>query len=226
MDKEVFDQISDGKFYELNDMVKVSCNDCKGCSSCCQGMGTSIILDPLDCYRLTTALNQTFEELLANVLELNVVEGIILPNLKMAGEAESCTFLNNEGRCRIHPFRPGICRLFPLGRFYEENSFKYFLQVYECKKPNKTKIKVQKWIDTPDIKKNEKFINEWHYFLKELKQIVNNSQDDGVMKSCNMNLLRIFFMKPYQTDTDFYVQFYERLQEAKECFATIDIHLS
>ena len=41
-------EISDGKLYTGNDMVKADCRGCAGCSSCCQGMGSSIILDPLD----------------------------------------------------------------------------------------------------------------------------------------------------------------------------------
>ena len=74
-------EISDGNLYGLNDMVKADCNDCKGCSSCCQGMGQSIMLDPLDIYNLTTNLHVSFEELLAEAVELNVVEGVILPNI-------------------------------------------------------------------------------------------------------------------------------------------------
>ena len=54
----------DGKLYGLNDMVKVGCNDCEGCSKCCQGMGDSIKLDPLDIYNLTTNLSVSFQELL------------------------------------------------------------------------------------------------------------------------------------------------------------------
>ena len=50
-------EISDGKLYDINDMVKADCNDCKGCSACCQGMGQSIMLDPLDIYNLTVGLN-------------------------------------------------------------------------------------------------------------------------------------------------------------------------
>ncbi len=49
-------------------------------------------------------------------LELNVVDGIILPNLKMARAEEACSFLDTNGRCTVHAFRPGICRMFPLGR--------------------------------------------------------------------------------------------------------------
>ena len=119
-------------------------------------MGQSIVLDPLDIYRLTFGLRQKFEELLADKLELNVVEGIILPNLQMSGTEGKCAFLNAEGRCSVHAIRPGICRLFPLGRYYDGKSFQYFLQIHECKKENRTKVKVKKWIDTPDLKKNEK----------------------------------------------------------------------
>ena len=34
------DEISDGRLYGLNDMVKADCRDCEGCSACCRGMGT------------------------------------------------------------------------------------------------------------------------------------------------------------------------------------------
>ena len=40
-------EISDGKLYTANDMVRADCHDCEGCSACCKGMGNSIILDPL-----------------------------------------------------------------------------------------------------------------------------------------------------------------------------------
>ena len=213
-------EISDGKLYELNDLVKAGCNDCNGCSTCCQGMGNSIILDPLDIHRLLINLNITFEELLVDKIELNVVDGMIIPNLKMMGSSEKCMFLSSEGRCGIHAFRPGMCRLFPLGRYYENHNFKYFLQVHECEKANKTKIKVRKWIDTPDIKNNERFVIDWHYFLKDLQNVVKSTQDDNLIKDINMNILKNFYMKPYDTNIDFYLQFNERLSEAKE-FITI-----
>ncbi len=216
-----FDEISGGKLYELNDLVKAYCNDCKGCSACCQGMGNSIILDPLDIYRLVVQLNNTFEELLADKIELNIVDGMIMPNLKMTGVSEKCSFLNSEGRCGIHSFRPGICRLFPLGRYYENHAYKYFLQVNECKKENKTKIKVRKWIDTPDLKNNERFVIDWHYFLIDLQKKIKSTQDGNLIKEINMYILKNFYIKSYDTDIDFYLQFDERLSEAKQFVAMV-----
>ena len=207
-------EISDGKLYSANDLVKADCGDCKGCSACCQGMGESIVLDPLDVYRLTTGLGVSFEALLGSKLELNVFDGMILPHLKMAGEKEACAFLNAEGRCSIHPYRPGICRLFPLGRIYIDEGFKYFLQIHECKNENRTKVKVKKWIDTPDLKQNDEFIMLWHDFVAEMQERLMNAGDEALFKKVNMYLLQSFFMEPYQEE-DFYKQFKERLEKCK-----------
>lgn len=209
-------EISDGRFYELNDMVKAGCDDCKGCSACCQGMGNSLVLDPLDIHRLLVNLNCRFEELLVDKVELNLVDGAILPNLRMVGEQERCVFLNQEGRCSIHAFRPGFCRIFPLGRYYEDGSFKYIMQVNECIKPGKTKVKVSKWIDTPDLKRNQGFVNEWHYFLKDVQAAMMTAEDETLRKKITMYVLQLFYVTPFSKDKDFYDQFAERLEIAKK----------
>ena len=209
-------EISDGRLYGLNDMIRVGCNDCEGCSACCQGMGDSVKLDPLDIYRLCKHLNCGFEELMQDRIELNVVDGVILPNLKMAEPKERCSFLNKEGRCSIHAARPGICRLFPLGRFYEEDGFKYFLQVHECPKENKTKVKVKHWIDIPDIKENEKYILTWHRFLKEIEAFVEGGATEVQVKQISLYVLQQFFMTPYDMEADFYPQFFERMEKTRK----------
>ncbi|MBE5942902.1 MAG: YkgJ family cysteine cluster protein [Lachnospiraceae bacterium] len=208
-------EVSDGKLYGVNDMAKVGCDDCKGCFSCCQGMGNSIVLDPYDVYRLTTGLDCKFEELLVDKIDLQVVDGQILPNLKMTGEKDCCAFLDANGRCSIHALRPSMCRIFPLGRIYENGSFQYFLQVNECKKKERTKVKIKKWIDTPDIVKNEAFINCWHYFLKDVTGKMPSLPEDTV-KQINMYILNAFFVTMYQSNRDFYEQFDERMKVAKE----------
>ena len=38
-------EISDGRLYTAEDMVRADCHDCQGCSACCHGMGNSIILE-------------------------------------------------------------------------------------------------------------------------------------------------------------------------------------
>lgn len=209
-------EISDGKLYELNDMVKADCHDCEGCCDCCKGMGDTVVLDPLDVFRLSVYLKKEPEKLLEREMAFDVFDGNILPHLCMTGAEEQCVFLNSEGRCSIHPARPGFCRLFPLGRYYENNSFKYFLQIHECPKTNRSKIKVHKWIDTPEIKKYEKYITDWHYFLKDVQEILYGSDDTELIKNLNLYVVNRFYLKPYDAENDFYAQFYERLREGRE----------
>ena len=208
------DEISDGKLYSSNDMARTDCKGCDGCSACCHGMGSSIILDPLDVYRLSINLSKPVNELLAGPLELNVADGIILPNLKMTGTKEACSFLDADGRCTVHAFRPGICRMFPLGRFYENHSFQYFLQVHECPKTDRSKVKIKKWLDTPDLKRYETYICDWHYYLRELKTRIEAHPEQ--MKDISMDVLQKFYLTPYDSTADFYTEFYERLKNAKK----------
>lgn len=209
---------TDGKLYGANDLVKVGCHDCTGCSACCCDMGQSIVLDPYDIWQLTTGLNVTTEALLKDVLELNLVDGIILPNIKMQEQNAGCHFLNNEGRCSIHPFRPGFCRMFPLGRLYERDSFQYILQVNECRAEHKTKIKVKQWLDIPDYSKYELFITDWHYWLKHYQnQIKEGILQGECLKKLNLQILNLFYLAPYDRETDFYQQYEKR----KECLTAL-----
>ena len=224
------EEISDGRLYGLNDMAKLGCNDCSGCSSCCRGMGNTIVLDPYDVWRLTGGLGLSLQQLLAGHLELNVVDGIILPNLKLAGDSEQCTFLNEAGRCSIHPYRPGICRLFPLGRYYEEDGFRYILQVHECEKQNRSKVKIRKWMDTPDMERYDAYIADWHAFLSKLrakleKETLAGASSDAadeeassqdLAKSISMYVLQQFYLLLYDTSRDFYSQYEARMAAAKE----------
>lgn len=216
MRREVsLEEISDGKLYQGTDMVKADCFECQGCCDCCTGMGDTVILDPLDIYRLSKGLRKNMEELLSLYLEFGVVDGNILPHMCMTGQEERCVFLNAEGRCSVHPYRPGFCRLFPLGRYYENGSFSYFLQIHECKKKKRGKVKVHKWIDTPQVKKYEQFVSDWHYFLLDVQEVLYETEDTELIKNLNLYVMNRFYMTPYESERDFYEQFYERLEEGR-----------
>lgn len=203
--------ISDGKLYTSKDMVRLGCNDCSGCSACCQGMSDTIILDPYDMHLLTSGLNASFDSLMEKYIELRLVDGIILPNLLMDPNTDRCNFLSKEGRCTIHKIRPGICRLFPLGRIYDHGSYAYFLQKDECKKTNRSKVKISKWLGYPDFAEYEKFVADWHYFIKDLTDELSKNTDQKQLQKIQYMLLTLFYRKPFDQGRSFYEQFYERL---------------
>lgn len=203
-------EISDGKRYQSNDMVKLGCNDCEGCHACCEGMDDTVVLDPYDICRLTTNLHTDFQIMMQGKIALHVEEGLILPHLAMSGNSKACSFLNEKGRCSIHPFRPGICRLFPLGRIYEDSAFSYFLQVNECAKENRTKEKIKNWLDTPHLKEYENFILKWHNYTKEMQQFLAERED---AKDWNLRHLQFFYIMPYGSMESFYEEFDVRLNQ-------------
>ena len=225
MNKDLL-EISDGKLYGNNDMAKVSCHDCAGCSSCCQEMGDSIWLDPYDIYQLTKNLNKTVEELLDKEIELHIEDRLILPNIRMTGEGmQQCSFLNAEGRCSIHAFRPGYCRLFPLGRNYEEDKLTYFVLKDGCPAPNKSKVKINKWLGVPNLKSYENFLVKWHTLTKALRACYEeNAEEEAAIKTVNMKFLQIFYLNPYEGD-DFYMEFENRMRQMNKILEVLGIYL-
>lgn len=201
-----FEEISDGHKYCANDLVKVSCNDCNGCSECCRVTDDTIHLDPYDVFSLSKKLSLSFNDMLGKYIDLTVVDGVITPFLKKTEGSSVCSFLSSEGRCTIHDARPGFCRLFPLGRIYEEDgTFKYFIQVHECPYPNKSKVKVSKWLGIPRLSKYEEFICKWHEITSNISECVAENPD--LAKAANMKMLEVFFASGYDTEGDFYSQF-------------------
>lgn len=209
-------EISDGKLYTVEDMVQVDCEGCQNCSECCRTVGDSILLDPYDIYELTKHLKVTTHKLLEDKLELHVVDGVILPNLKTENQTGGCGFLSREGRCTIHTFRPGFCRMFPLGRYYHDNSIDYILQIHECPYPNKQPAQVRQWIGIPDIKKYEQYVKDWHYFIIECQHKIKEGMEETKVKQINMYILQNFYLQPYDFNEDFYPQFYRRFSKVPE----------
>lgn len=211
-------EISDGRLYSSGDMVRADCHDCTGCSDCCRGMGNSIILDPMDIWRLQRGIRKDFQTLLEEGdVELNLVDGMILPNIKMDTGKDACPFLDGNGRCSVHGCRPGICRLFPLGRYYEENGFRYFLQIHECSRKDRGKVKIRKWLGIPDQKSYEAYIWTWHKFLNTCESAMEDL-DDGNVRILTLYVLRRFYETAYrsQDESGFYQEFAGRLEEVRQ----------
>ena len=203
----------DTRLYEANDMVKVGCHDCAGCFECCRDMGQSVLLDPYDVYRLTNGLQKSFEELMEEHIELHSEAGLILPNLRMRQTDLACSFLDGNGRCSIHALRPGICRLFPLGRNYTPEHMSYFLLEDACQAKNKTKMKISKWIDEPRQKEYHTFLLNWHNLTKEVRARVQSCIGAGDAKRITMDFLQTFYLTPYEGD--FFEEFEKRVDRSE-----------
>ncbi len=202
---------TDGKFYELEELVRANCQDCVGCHDCCTGMGDTILLDPYDVWILKSLPGYTIQKLLEEgKIALTMVGGLILPHIQMTSETDACPFLNAEGRCSIHACRPGMCRLFPLGRNYEDGKLNYILLTEECKKKNRSKMKVGQWIGVKPAEKYHDYILRWHDFRKSLAGLLEGAQEDEI-KSVTMYVLQTFYFTFDAPENAFFETFLQKL---------------
>ena len=208
-------EISDGKFYTSSDLARTDTGGCLNCGSCCHGMRDTIILDPYDIASFEKGIGKTARELLAEGrIELGEADGLILPHLAMSGPEDACTFLDRQGRCSVHMCRPGFCRLYPMGRYYdhEKRDFWYILQVGECIRPDLKKIRVKKWLGIPQLPRYEQYIRQWHAFTGRLRHMADETQ--SLRRQLCMAVLEEFYTKAWDTSLDFYDQFEQRLRQA------------
>ncbi len=207
--------ISDGQLYDLEDMVKADTCGCNGCYTCCHQVGDLVELTPFDAYELGRALGQSFEALVGHKVALQKSNKLQLPYLKMVGETQQCSLLNEEGRCSVHAYRPNICRLFTLGRVYENNDFKYFLQVNTCVMSDLQPIKVKEWIGIANYNENKTFILAWYQFLKALHFRMKFVYDEAEIQEMSQYVLDTFYYMDVKENEDFYTVFFEQLPKAK-----------
>ena len=212
--KNILDEISDAKLYDIGDMVKADTGGCTGCSDCCKDVGDLVVLTPFDVNEIVNFLGVSFDELLGDKIVLRETNKISLPYLKMQDKNKYCSFLNKEGRCTIHSKRPNICRLFPLGRVYKGDDFKYFLQIGNCPKDNLQEVKVESWLGIDNYDENKKFILEWHKFIKALTFRLKFVRDEEEIDKVNETLLNGFYRTSVK-EADFYSEFMKNFPKIK-----------
>lgn len=213
---ETLENISDGRLYDIKDMVKADAGGCQGCSACCHDVGDLVELTPFDVYEIKRGTGYDFSALLDKKVVLKEEGKLKLPHLINKGPNKACGFLSEKGRCTIHDYRPSICRLFPLGRVYEGESFKYFLQVNACVKPKLDKVKVKKWIGIDNYKENKAFIVSWYQFLKAIAFRVKFIRDKEALNQVNSYIIQTFYDCSLDEKMDFYTYFNKVLPQAKQ----------
>ncbi len=209
------EDIWDGKFYDIDDSVKADAKGCKGCSACCHDVGDLVVLSPYDMYRIISEEKLNYEAVEKNHIEWTTSNKVTLPYLKMVGKAKRCSFLDENSRCIIHSNRPNICRLFPLGRVYENKGFKYFLQVNSCTKKELGEVKVNEWIDVRNHEENKEFLIIWHDFIKAFTFKMKFVYDENECKRLNKFVKDTFYKDVFNSEEEFYKDFFDKLPKAK-----------
>lgn len=91
---------------------------CTACGACCKNVRDSILLNPLDAFRLVRwhweqGANKSSEEILEEIADLKELSrGFYIYVLKTVEDSGVCIFFKNN-RCAVYAARPATRRLYP-----------------------------------------------------------------------------------------------------------------
>lgn len=91
--------------------------DCQACGHCCQNK--DIQLNPYEVVRLADFLGLSTGRFLDKFIRPGS------PFLFFSGNNDTCPFLTEQG-CSVHPVRPLVCRLYPLGKYLSGDRQEHF----------------------------------------------------------------------------------------------------
>lgn len=211
----IMKEVTDGKLYSVGDMVRADAGGCVCCSRCCEVMCDTISLDPYDIYSLCKGLGKDYSALMSEgVIVVGLHNLVSMPHINDKGRG--CGFLSEEKRCTVHDFRPGICRLFPLGRYYHDDTFSYILQTHVCAKEERGEVQVCDWIGIADIDAYEEYSLRWHDTVKKISDFMQEPAGPGVKMRVHQSFLKHFYEMPYNPAESFYPQIDARIKEWDE----------
>ena len=203
----------------LNEKVTFHCRLCGGC---CRYVKDSIMLEPLDCYRLARHLRDQgepvsgIEDVLAQYAHAAwLSDSFPIFLLNTAGTLDVCTFLK-EGRCSVYEARPHVCRMYPFSVAPGDRGrdFRYFLSADKPHHFADGMITVKNWL-------SENFVRETKETLKAdydaIPVLGRNIRAMGAEKFQGQ-LFRFLYYRYYNYDLDqpFLPQFRSNLEQLRK----------
>jgi hypothetical protein len=185
---------------------------CDCCGECCKNRG-DILLNAYDIMRLQEYLDISFQELLFTYCELYIGNNSGLPLVRLRTDAR-CPFLLHK-KCYVQDAKPAVCALFPLGRIYDGEQVRYFLQESRCG-TGMEEHTLQEWLE-PLGPESEKCCILWGSLLREgviaMKQI---EEENGDLVEAIQDLMVTLMYDSYDGKGDPARQIQERIDIARE----------
>ena len=189
---------------------------CNRCGKCCRDR-EDILLTPLDLFKIAKHLNKTIQDILTDYCEAYEGRASKIPvvRIKPREYRRTCPFARKEG-CLIHPVKPAVCALFPLGRMTDAGTkeFTYFLQPVSCGNKNQAQT-VRQWLDEFSMLDEEGFTVLWHQKVGEISEILRDVYRKVSFNhdAINSALMLILYLR-YDLGADFMPQFTDSCAEA------------
>lgn len=171
MDKQKAEEYLNLPKLTKKDSFEFGCNQC---GECCRNRDNenAIMLTPLDVYKISKYLNITTVEFIEKYCYGYCGDNSKFPIVILKTKVYRGVCVFSKGKCSIHPVKPAVCALFPLGRMTigKDSELTYFMQKTSC--GNKTKYTVEEWLSEFNMLEDEKITVIWQKKLFEFSEVV------------------------------------------------------
>jgi Fe-S-cluster containining protein len=159
---------ADARVLDDSEFVQLSCG-VNGCTSNCCTKSAPIILNPFEIALICRESSLSYEDLL-DIVETDRANGF---PLVMLLRDPACHFWTGKG-CRIYAARPLACRLYPLGRVYDQGQSHIVLpELNVCSglapDPSKT---VRAYLREQDTALQIEMADHWIEFVNEMEKLL------------------------------------------------------
>jgi len=148
-----------------DDPVQLSCG-VNGCMSNCCTKSAPIVLNPYEISLICRESRMSYEDLL-DIVDTDRAKGF---PLVMLPRDPTCRFWTGKG-CRIHGSRPLACRLFPLGRVFENGVSHIVLpELNGCSGLTRSRGKTMAdYLNDQDVALQIRMADRWIAFVNEIE---------------------------------------------------------
>lgn len=163
---------------------------CSACGACCKNVRDSIVLEPLDAFRIIrdrmkNGSKDSADDILWNIADLKELSrGFDVFVLRTVNDSGVCGMLK-DNRCTIYSARPRTCRLYPFTAdpCPEEHRIKWLLCMEQTHHFGKGAVTAREWQRKSVTSEDEEFLYEECRVLPKLGEILRDVPEDKLQEA-------------------------------------------
>lgn len=214
--KQIFENIKNNKLTADSSFMF----HCTMCGDCCRNRD-DIILNPNDLFNIAKGMKirpvKVFEQYCN--MYIGHTSRIPIIRLNSVGMDKHCVFLN-EKLCSVQDFKPTVCAMFPIGRYYhcekdnsQNGTVGYIFTNPNCGDKREIHI-VREWLEKYGIPTNDEFFLKWTDTIKTLSEMVVEFEKHQNEARINLiwHFLCFSLYLNYDIDKEFMPQFLNNVE--------------
>ena len=168
---------------------------CSFCGTCCKNVRDSIVLEPLDAFRIVreyikNGFSGIGDDILDQICDLKELSrGFDVFVLKTVNDSGVCCMLG-DNRCSIYPARPRACRLYPFTADPSaDGSIKWYLCTEQAHHFGKGSVTAREWQRRNLSAEDQEYLREECRVLPELGRLMRNISEADLQEAEEQTLV-------------------------------------